>query len=253
MPWDPEQYHRFQAERFAPFEDLVRLVAVRPGLRAVDLGCGTGELTRRLADALPESEVIGIDTSPEMLARAQSQARPGLRFEPGDLAALEGEWDLIFSHAAIQWADDHEALVPRLFGHLRPGGQLVIQLPNNHTHPAHRLILEVAAEEPFHRALGGYARPWPQLPVQRYAELLYAAGGRELTVFEKVYPHVLPDSDAVVEWTRGTALLPYLERLPEDLRGPFLDRYRARLRELMPQAPVFYGFRRILFAAARPV
>jgi len=52
MPWDPECYHRFQAERAAPFEDLLALVTRRPGLQVVDLGCGTGELTRRLADAL---------------------------------------------------------------------------------------------------------------------------------------------------------------------------------------------------------
>jgi trans-aconitate 2-methyltransferase len=252
MPWDPEQYHKFQAERFAPFEDLVRLVRVRPGLRAVDLGCGTGELTRRLADMLPESEVVGIDSSPEMLAKAAQQARDGLRFEQGDLAALAGEWDLIFSHAAIHWVEDHEALIPRLLARLRPGGQLVVQQPSNHTHPAHLLIVETAGEAPFRAALGGWTRTPPVLPVERYAEMLFAYGGRDLTVFEKVYPHVLPDADAVAEWTRGTALVPYLERLPPDLRDAFLARYRARLREHMPGTPVFYGFRRILFAASAP-
>ncbi|GAB6931728.1 hypothetical protein [Calditerricola satsumensis] len=40
MPWNPEQYLRFKAERFAPFDDLVKLIKVRPGLRVVDLGCG---------------------------------------------------------------------------------------------------------------------------------------------------------------------------------------------------------------------
>ena len=252
MPWDPQQYHKFQAERFAPFEDLVRLVTVRPGLRAVDLGCGTGELTRRLADTLPESDVVGLDSSPEMLARAAQQARPGLRFERGDLAALDGAWDLIFSHAAIQWVEEHEALIPRLLARLRPGGQLVVQQPSNHTHPAHELIIATAAEEPFRTALGGWWRRPPVLPVERYAELLFEHGGRELTVFEKVYPHVLPDSDAVAEWTRGTALVPYLERLPADMREPFLERYRSRLRERFPRTPVFYGFRRILFAATLP-
>jgi trans-aconitate 2-methyltransferase len=265
MPWDPAQYHKFQAERFAPFEDALRLVRVRPGLRVIDLGCGTGELTRRLADALPESETLGIDSSREMLALAQAHARPGLRFAPGDLRAfIEGKppasspppplegWDLVFSHAVIQWVDDHETLVPALFVLVRPGGQLVVQLPSNHGHPTHRFIAETAAEEPFRAALGGWSRRSPVLPVERYAELLYAAGGTELTVFEKVYPHVLPDADALAEWTRGTALVPYLERLPEELREPFMARYRERLRARYPQQPVFYGFRRILFAATRP-
>ena len=87
------------------------------------------------------------------------------------------------------------------------------------------------------------------LGLAAYADLLYQAGGRELTVFEKIYPHILADADALAEWTRGTALVPYLERLPPALHEPFLDRYRAALRARWPTGPVFYGFRRTLFAA----
>src|SRR5688500_678902 len=72
MPWDPNLYHKFQAERSAPFFDLLRLVEVRPNLKVVDLGCGTGDLTRKLADALPNSSVLGLDSSPQMLEKAQS-------------------------------------------------------------------------------------------------------------------------------------------------------------------------------------
>lgn len=59
MPWNPDRYHQFQKERSAPFEDALKLVTVRDGLRVVDLGCGTGELTRRLADHLPGSDTLG--------------------------------------------------------------------------------------------------------------------------------------------------------------------------------------------------
>src|SRR5215469_4577122 len=103
MPWNPERYHQFQRERAAPFEDALALVTRRDGLRVIDLGCGTGELTRRLADALPGSDVVGIDSSSEMLARAAPHARPGLRFEQGTIEELAGEWDLIFSNAALHW------------------------------------------------------------------------------------------------------------------------------------------------------
>jgi trans-aconitate 2-methyltransferase len=252
MPWSPEQYHKFQAERFLPFEDLVRLVRVRPDVSAIDLGCGTGELTARLAEALPASDVLGIDSSTEMLARAEGHTRPGLRFAVGDLAAIEGQWDLVFSHAAIHWVDDHERLIPQLFGLVRPGGQLVVQQPSNHTHVSHTLILQVAAEEPFRSALGGWTRRVPVLALERYAALLHGLGGTELTVFEKVYPHVLPDADALAEWTSGTALVPYFERLGSPLRELFLERYRELLRAALPMTPVFYGFRRILFAVSRP-
>jgi trans-aconitate 2-methyltransferase len=252
MPWDPESYHKFQSERFAPFEDLVALIAVREGQSVVDLGCGTGELTARLAERLPGSEVLGIDSSPEMLARAEALARPGLRFERRAIEEVRGAWDLVFSHAAIHWVDDHAALVPRLLGLVRPGGQLAVQLPSNHGHPAHALIAEVAGEEPFRTGLGGWIRQAPVLRIDQYAELLFAHGGRELTVFEKVYPHVLADTGALADWTTGTALVPYFERLPEELRDPFLERYRARLSARWPTGPIFYGFRRTLFAATRP-
>ena len=252
MPWDPDRYEQFKSERSAPFEDLVKLVQVRDSLRVIDLGCGTGELTGRLADALPGSDLLGIDSSPEMLARAEERARPGLRFELRTIESVAGEWDLIFSNAAIQWVDDHPSLVPRLLSLVRPGGRLVVQVPSNQGHPMQLFIAELAGEAPFRKALDGWVQRWPVLTVDAYAELLYAHGGREITIFEKVYPHELEDADALAEWMSGTALLPYFERLSEELREPFMDRYRERLRARWPSRPVFFGFRRILFAATRP-
>jgi trans-aconitate 2-methyltransferase len=251
MPWNPERYNQFKAERSAPFEDLLQMIKIRPGLKAIDLGCGTGELTSRLAGLLPDSQVLGIDSSPDMLAKTQAFQGPNLDFQLRDIQEIEDGWDLIFSNAAIQWIGDHPALVPQLFSHLNPGGQLVVQLPSNHRHPAHRLIVETASEQPFERALKGWLRQSPVLPVEDYAELLFAAGGQDMVVFEKVYPHMLENSDAVADWSAGTALLPYMERLEAELREPFMQRYRQKLRQHWPGSPVFYGFRRILFTARR--
>lgn len=251
MPWNPNRYHQFEAERFAPFADLLALVKIREGMKVVDLGCGTGELTRRLADKLPGSEVVGIDSSPEMLERAHAQESERLRFEHGSIENVAGEWDLVFSHAAIQWVDDHSSLIPRLLSLVRPNGQLVVQLPSNHPHPTHTLIREIAAEEPFVSALSGWNRLPPVLSISEYAELLHEHGGKELTVFEKVYPSLLDNSDALAQWTQGTALVPYFERLPEKLHETFMKRYRERLAARFPSSPVFYPFRRILFAATR--
>ncbi|HYY57970.1 MAG TPA: methyltransferase domain-containing protein, partial [Pyrinomonadaceae bacterium] len=230
MPWNPDRYRQFQRERFQPFDDLLRLVKRSEGMSVVDLGCGTGELTARLADELPASDVTGIDSSAEMLARAGEQhARRGLRFEKGSIETLEGEWDLVFSHAALHWVEDHRSLIPRLFRMVRPGGQLAVQVPSNHGHASHTLITEIAGEEPFRRALGGWTQPSFVLSIEAYAELLYEQGAEQIVVFEKVYPHVLESSDAIADWTRGTTLVPYFERLAEELREPFMRRYRERL------------------------
>jgi trans-aconitate 2-methyltransferase len=251
MPWNPEQYHKFQAERSAPFDDLLKLVTLRPGLKAVDLGCGTGELTLRLADALTASDVHGLDFSPQMLAKAQAYQRPGLTFELGDQAALQGSWDLIFSNAALQWSEDHERLISHLYGQLAAGGQIAVQVPSNHQHISHRLILETAREEPFCTILKGFTRLAPVLPIENYARLLFDLGAEKMIVFEKVYAHVLENSDSVVEWISGTALVPYFERLGAD-KEAFLAVLRAKMHANLPDSPIFYPFKRTFFSAHKP-
>lgn len=252
MAWNPEQYLKFQSSRFAPFEDLVQRIRVRSGLRVVDLGCGTGELTVRLHELLPESRVIGLDSSPEMLAKARELAQSGLTFQQGTVEEVTGDWDLVFSHAVLHWVDDHARLIPRLLQLVAPGGQLAVQMPANYRHPAHTAIEEIAAEEPFRAALGGWLRQSPMLEIDVYAELLFRHGAEDITVLEKVYPTVMPDGPTIAEWTRGSTMVPYLERLPQDLHEPFLARYRQRLAELFPDSPVYYTFRRILMVASRP-
>jgi trans-aconitate 2-methyltransferase len=112
-------------------------VEVRPHLKVVDLGCGTGELTRQLANALPDSDVTGIDSSPQMLEKAASFSGPGLQFVRGDQAELTGEWDLIFSNAALHWSENHHELIPYLYGKLAAGGQIAVQVPSNFDHISH--------------------------------------------------------------------------------------------------------------------
>jgi trans-aconitate 2-methyltransferase len=253
MPWDPKQYHKFQAQRSAPFYDLLALVEKRPHLRVVDLGCGTGELTRQLADVLPDSDVIGLDSSASMLdaARAAAYAGPDLQFKQGDQAQLTGEWDLIFSNAALQWSENHAELIPRLYRSLAPGGQIAVQVPSNHNHISHQIYRETASEEPFRSILKGFQRYAPVLSIDEYAQLLFACGAEDIIVFEKIYAHILEDSDAVVEWISGTALVPYFERLGEH-KEEFVNALRTKMRLALPDRPVFYPFRRTLFSARKP-
>ena len=251
MPWDPYQYHKFQAERSAPFFDLLALIEVRPNLKVVDLGCGTGELTRQLSDALPNSDVTGLDSSSQMLEKAAVYRGSRLRFEQKDQAQLSGEWDLIFSNAALQWSENHKELIPRLYERLSPGGQIAIQVPSNHNHISHQIYREMATEEPFKTILKGFQRYAPVLSIDEYAGLFFKCGAEQINVFEKVYAHVLEDSDAVVEWISGTALVPYFERLGEH-KEKFVNAIRAKMRNALPESPVFYPFRRTLFSARKP-
>jgi trans-aconitate 2-methyltransferase len=251
MPWNPDQYHKFQSQRAAPFYDLLALVDVRPNLKVIDLGCGTGELTRELADRLPNSHVTGLDSSAQMLEKATSFSAPSLVFEQGDQSQLAGQWDLIFSNAALQWSENHSELIPSLYKRLSPSGQITVQIPSNHNHISHQIYRETASEEPFKSILKGFQRYAPVLSIDDYARIFFACGAEDIIVFEKIYPHVLEDSDAVVEWISGTALVPYFERLGEH-KEAFIQSIREKMKAAMPDSPVFYPFRRTLFSARKP-
>jgi trans-aconitate 2-methyltransferase len=252
--WNPEQYGRFRDERARPFFDLLDLVQPRPAMRVVDLGCGTGELTRELHRRLAARETIGVDNSPAMLARSAVFAGDGLRFEQGDIGAfaIEGDFDLVFSNAALHWIPDHEALLPRLAAALMETGQLAVQVPANDDYPSHSTAVEVARETPFREALGGHVRQSPVQPPEVYATLLHRLGFREQHVRLQVYAHELESREAVVEWVRGSVLTDYQRRLPAELWPRFLERYGERLLpQLEDTRPFFYPFKRVLFWGAR--
>jgi trans-aconitate 2-methyltransferase len=255
--WDPELYARFRRERSQPFFDLVALVRKRPGMRVVDLGCGSGELTAWLHGELQAAETLGVDSSDTMLAEAQQHATQGLSFERGDIARFEpaGEFDLVFSNAALQWVPDHSVLLARLTALLAPDGQLAVQMPRNWQHPSHTTAAALAREAPYATALGGYTSEDTEANVltpEEYAALLYRLGFAEQHVRLQIFVHPLPGPEAVLEWVRGTLLTAYQSRLTPALYDAFLDEYGRRLRgELGSERPYLYLYPRILLWARR--
>src|SRR5262249_6092954 len=199
---------KFRREREQPFYDLLALVRRSPGMRVVDLGCGTGKLTRVLHDRLEARETVGIDRSEKMLEPARTNAAPhGLRFEVGTIESFAERaecgaerFDLIFSNAAYHWVDDHESLVRRLAAGLAPGGQLAFQVPAQHEDATHRTADELAEAEPFRAAFNGWRRIHSVQPPERYARILYRCGFTDPNVRLMGYPHVLASREAVVEW-----------------------------------------------------
>ncbi len=212
--WSPDQYERFRAERQQPFDDLLSLCHPVPGGRIVDLGCGTGDLTKILHQKLEADETVGVDSSSAMLTRAKAahSGTAGLSFAQDDIATwLDEDLDLVFANASLQWVDDHLYLLARMRTALGEDGQLAFQVPANYRHPSHLLAHEVANEPPFIDALYGDVpedRGRFVLSPELYADLLYELGAKDQVVRMEVYGHELASTGEVSGGARAPCSRP---------------------------------------------
>lgn len=257
--WDPYLYLRFSDHRLRPALELLGRVPLEsPGV-IYDLGCGTGNVTRMLAERWPSATVYGLDNSKEMLE--QAAAEPGMihwleadirAWSPGEPA------DLIFSNATLHWVEDHAALFPRLAAYLKPGGWLAVQMPLSWSLPSHRLMREtLAGGGPGGQAIGSeelrqaVARDWVE-PAEAYYDLL-ADRSRSLDIWETEYVQILEGQDPVLEWVKATGLRPILNDLGDEERKVFLAEYTRRLRAAYPvkaDGRTLYPFRRLFIVAS---
>src|SRR5260221_1646563 len=136
--WQTQTYFPYADIRFRAGLDLIGRIPKSEYPTIYDLGCGTGHLTRILADTFPNSKVIGIDSSPEMLAEARREF-PTLGWQQADISSWRpvAPPDVIYTNAALQWVPDHETLLPSLLNKLRPGGVMAMQVPRHFESPSH--------------------------------------------------------------------------------------------------------------------
>jgi len=125
--WNSELYQSSHAFVWQFGRDLLAVLAPKPGERILDVGCGTGQLTADIANA--GAEVVGLDLSAEMIAAASANF-PQLRFEVADIAAAnyKGEFDAVFSNAALHWVRDQNAAIGAIARALKPGGRFVFEM-----------------------------------------------------------------------------------------------------------------------------
>lgn len=258
--WDPATYKKFGEQRARPFYELVgRIGADKPRL-VVDLGCGPGELTAELCARWPDADVLGVDSSPEMIEAAQSlltSADPGLRlrFELTDVRDWQPDRapDVIVSNAMLQWVPGHERLLTRWASQLAPGGWLAFAVPANFGQPSHTLMRELAHSTQWRPQLDGVEFNRQNADPDAYLDLL-ARAGCAVDAWETTYLHVLDGQDAVLRWYEGTGLRPVLTALGPEQAAEFRAEYGALLRESYPRQP--YGtvlpFRRVFVVARRP-
>lgn len=252
--WNPDLYAAFRGLRLRPALDLLAQTPEPQAEGAVaDLGCGDGAVAGALRARFPDRLLIGLDSSPEMLARAQGYDR----LEQADFTLWTPETPpaLIFSNAALQWAPDHAALLPRLARFLAPGGVLAAQMPMNFMAPSHALLRRTAAELFPGRFPDERSAP-PVHPARSYDDWLSPLGRVEL--WETEYMQKLaPDATAhpVRRFAEGTAMRPYLGALSAEEGERLTAAYDSALGEAYPLARdggALFPFRRLFMVLQIP-
>jgi trans-aconitate 2-methyltransferase len=251
--WSASQYLKFTTLRTRPVHDLLSQVV--PHIASTtpciyDLGCGPANSTEVVAAAFPSAKITGMDSSPDMLAKARATL-PSTEFVLGDLATYEvgEEADLVFSNAVFHWLRSSSRIptLVRLLEGMKSGGVVAIQLPDNYEEPSHVAMRDTAAmkgvawSKYFEHAEPGNKMhdDRPDLdPVEKagawYDALVTHAS--DVNVWRTQYSHVLKDVGAIVEWVKGTGLQPFLNRIGnEEAKKAYLAEYERRLSDLYPK------------------
>ncbi len=244
--WDPERYARnarFVSDLGAPVLELLSPVS---GERVLDLGCGDGVLSARLVAA--GCHVVGVDASPEQVSAARSL---GIQATVGDGEALEfeGEFDAVFSNAAMHWMKRPERVIAGVWRALRPGGRFVAEMGG------FGCIRKI--ETALLRALAGRGidgrslHPWYFPKPDAYRAKLVQAGFEVDSI--ALIPRPTPLPGDVIGWLE-TFAESFLQAVPVAERPGFLAEVCERLRPELCDAKGTWvaDYVRLRFAAHRP-
>ena len=262
--WEPDLYNRFRRYRAEPFEFILARLPIAGDERIVDLGCGTGENAVELARRAIRGHVDGIDLSPAMIEAAHKtraalppDLRDRLALRVGDIANLgaDAEYAIVFSNAALQWIPKHREVLAQWFRALTPGGRMVVQMPANDRETAKVELSRLAREQPWRAMLSGVDESFREIPPpDKYRQILREIGFSEIDCHYHTFHHPMQSPAEVVEWYRATGLRPFMNALPSDRHGAFLDAYRERLEQGYGTAgPMTFDFKRLFLWARRPV
>jgi trans-aconitate 2-methyltransferase len=254
MSWSAAQYVKFEDERTRPARDLVARIP-NGVVGAADIGCGPGNSTEVLQARYPDAQILGLDSSPDMIDAARKRL-PGIAFEVADIRHWRPEqrFDVILANAVLQWIPGHETLMPALIARLNPGGALAVQTPDNLDEPSHRLMREIAGAGPWAAKLKDAAKARAARHDATWYFRLLRVHASHVDIWRTTYHHPLAGAHAVVEWVKGTGLRPFIDPLDENEREAYLARYEAAIAEAYPaevDGTVLLPFPRLFFVATR--
>lgn len=251
--WNSAQYLKFKSERTRPAIDLTYRIDMEDPADIIDIGCGPGNSTACLAEKFPNANILGIDSSPDMIGAAKKnlpQAEFLLCDAGNDLGKIDKKFDIVFSNACIQWIPDHDKLIPEMFGLLKERGVLAIQVPEIYDEPIHMIISETA-DSPKWKSEFKDLQPFITLSPDEYYDML-----SDITpyffMWETVYFHRMNSHEAIMEWYRATGMKPYLDMLSDEKKAEFEAEILEKIQKAYPvqkDGEIIFRFPRLFFIA----
>ena len=231
--WDANTYHRVSSPHVEWAQDVLDRLELRGDETVLDAGCGSGRVTRLLADRLPRGRVIAVDASPQMVARAREELGPDADVREAELETLrlgDGERvDAAFSNAVFHWVPDHDALFAALAAAMRSGAVLSAQCGGaGNVAAVHEQALAAGADAGLAERFADWGGPWNFASPKDTERRLRAAGFAEVRCWLQTWP-VEPDEPRA--YLQTVCLGPHLQRLAADEQERFLDAVMARLGE----------------------
>ena len=255
--FDAKKYERASAHQQSWGERLIDELAIKGDERILDLGCGDGRLTARLAERVPQGHVLGIDASRNMIDQAQrSHVRTNLEFRQMDINAIafEGAFDIVYSNATLHWVKDHRRLLANIHKALRAGGMARFNFAGegNCTNFI-EVVRRTMAEEPFAACFQDFEWPWFMPSVREYEELLAESRLSKAEVWLENADTVFANDTALTGWIDQPSLVPLVAHLQGIDKQRFRDTVVSRMLDRARQADGTFieRFRRINVRAAR--
>ena len=190
--WNAAQYTQHSSLQEAMAAEVLALLDLQGGERVLDVGCGDGRITARIADRVASGTVVGVDASPDMIAHAAREYGPGaaharanLRFEVADARALpfDAAFDLLVSFNALHWVHEQGAALRAIAAALVPAGRAQLRMVTRGTASSLEEVAEATRKEPRWAAhFAAFEDPYLRLTADEYAALAAETGLEVLAV-----------------------------------------------------------------------
>ena len=253
--WNPELYLKFDKERTQPTIDLVSRINFEKPKRIIDVGCGPGNSTRVLTKRWPDAIVTGIDNSPAMIEKARKDfPKQEWRILDASKDEIEGEYDIVFSNAAIQWIPDHLNLFKKFYKILSEKGLFAVQIPLFFDMPIGKAIARIAKDDRWSLKTEEVIKLFTIHDSKTYYDYLSGLF-TSVEIWESDYIHIMDSHFSILEMMRSTGLKPYLNKLESDeLKKEFEDEVFNDIKKdypLQKNGKVLFPFKRLFFIAVK--